>query len=134
VPALPTPWFYSVFRRLNIDVPLEMSLAAAITFGDTIVVRDSRYDVLDWYPLLFHELVHVVQYAILGLDTFIAHYLRALVDAAMDYNENPFEREACALWSRFESAPRIPFNLETEVRSSRLTLTGQAGSVKRTVR
>jgi hypothetical protein len=118
VPVVPTPWFYPVLRRFGIDVPVEMSLAEAITFDDTIVVRDGRHSIRDWHSLLFHELVHVVQYSLLGPDQFIDQYVRGLVACGMDYNRNPFEREAYALQGRFDSAPDVGFSVEAEVRKS----------------
>jgi hypothetical protein len=94
----------------------DMSHASAITFDDTIVVvRDASQTIRDWYPLLFHEMVHVVQYSILGLDSFIARYLRAFAVAGMDYEQNEFEREAYALTRRFESAPETPFSVDAAV-------------------
>lgn len=97
------------------NVP-EMSHASAITFDDTIVVvRDPARTIDDWYPLLFHELVHVVQYSILGLDLFIDRYLGAFAAAGMDYDQNTFEREAYALQRRFQFAPSTPFSVEAAV-------------------
>lgn len=69
--AIPNPWFYPFLRRLGIEPPLDMSHAGAITLDDTIVIaRNGREIIRDWYPLLFHELVHVVQCTILGLDPY----------------------------------------------------------------
>jgi len=117
VSKIPNPGFYPLLRRFGIEPPLDMSHVSGITFDDTIViVRHGREAIRDWYPLLFHELVHVVQYTILGLNTFIDRYLRSLVAAGMDYHQNFFEREAYALQNRFESAPHIPFSVEAEVR------------------
>jgi len=115
VSAFPCPWFYSLVRHLAVNVP-EMSHASAITFDDTIVVvRDPARIIHDWYPLLFHELVHVVQYDILGLDLFIDRYLRAFAAAGMDYDQNAFEREAYALQRRFQFAPAAPFSVKAAV-------------------
>jgi hypothetical protein len=114
VPKFPAPWFYPLIRYVGISVPI-MSHASAITLDDTIVVVRKGQPIPDWYSLLFHELVHVVQYSILGLDLFIDRYLRAFAAVGMDYDQNPFEREAYALQARFQSAPRIPFRVEVEV-------------------
>jgi hypothetical protein len=119
VAELSNPWFYPTLRRFGIKPPLDMSYAGGITFDDTIVIaRHGRVHIRDWYPLLFHELVHVVQYTTLGRNTFVDRYLRCLVAAGMDYHQNPFEREAYALQNRFESAPHLAFSVEAEVRHS----------------
>jgi len=119
VSSFPSPWFYPLLRRFGIETPLDIAHAGAITFDDTIViVRDVRQSSRDWYALLFHEVVHVVQYTFLGLDGFIDRYLRGLVAVGMDYYQNPFEREAYTLQNRFQSAPHVPFSVEAEVRES----------------
>lgn len=115
--SIQNPWFYQLIRHLGMKPPLDISRAGAITFDDTVVVARRGSEVIhDWYPLLFHELVHVVQYTILGFDHFIASYLRGLVAVGMDYHQNPFEREAYTLQNRFESTPDIPFSVADELR------------------
>jgi hypothetical protein len=116
--GIPNPSFYSLLRRLGIKPPLDISHAGAITFDDTVVVvRRGNEAIRSWYPLLFHELVHVVQYASLGSHIFVDKYLRGLAAVDMDYYRNPFEREAYALQSRFETAPHIPFSVVDELRT-----------------
>ena len=116
--GIPNPWFYSLLRRLGIKPPLDISHAGAITFDDTVVVaRRENEAIRGWHALLFHELVHVVQYASLGPDMFLDKYLRGLAAVDMDYYRNPFEREAYALQRRFESAPYIPFSVAGELRT-----------------
>jgi hypothetical protein len=118
VAELSNPWFYPALRRFGIEPPLDISYAGGITFDDTIVIaRHGQVPVRDWHPLLFHELVHVVQYTTLGRNAFIDRYLRCLVATGMDYHQNPFERQAYALQNRFESAPHIAFSVEAEVRN-----------------
>lgn len=125
VSKFPAPRFYPLIWRVGINVPI-MSHASAITLDDTIVVvREGRQAIRDWYSLLFHELVHVVQYSVLGLDLFIDRYLRAFVAVGMDYDQNPFEREAYGLASRFERAPRTPFSVEEEVLSGDRRTSGE---------
>lgn len=115
VTAFPNPWFYPVVRHLGIDLP-DVPHASAVTFDDTIVVvGDANQTIRDWYALLFHELVHVVQYSILGLDLFIDRYLHAFAVVGSEYEQNEFEREAYTLQSRFQSAPAVSFSVKAEV-------------------
>jgi len=52
---IPDPPFYPLFRWLRLDIP-EPSLVDAITFDHVIAARETM-----GLPLLFHEMVHVVQ-------------------------------------------------------------------------
>lgn len=62
---------------------------------------------------LFHELVHVIQWQILGEDAFILLYMKGLLEDM--YYTNPLEVMAYELQEEFESgAP--PFDLEKRVR------------------
>ena len=82
---------------------------AAFTFVDTIVSYESLTN-----ELLFHELVHVVQYQKLGLADFAGEYLRGFLSGG-SYEAIPLERNAYQLAARFVAAPTRPFSVETEV-------------------
>jgi len=85
---IPDPPFYPVLRRLGLDVP-EPSPVEAITFDYVIAAREPM-----GLPLLFHEMVHVVQYRLLGVKAFAWLYVRGFL-AGGGYNAIPLDR--CAL-------------------------------------
>ncbi len=71
--------------------------------------------------LLFHELVHVVQYRLLGIGGFIHGYVTGWAAAGFVYEAIPLEREAFDLEQRFEREPQRHFSVRTLV-SRRLAL------------
>jgi hypothetical protein len=82
---------------------------AAITFVDTVVFHEPIVN-----QLLFHELVHVVQYAKLGLGEFGAKYVKGFLSGG-SYFAIPLERNAYELDARFAKAPASVFSVEDEV-------------------
>jgi hypothetical protein len=84
---------------------------AAITYVDTVVSHEPFAD-----RLLFHELVHVVQYEKLGLAEFAAKYVRGFLIGG-SYQAIPLEINAYELDARFAAAPTRPYSVEVEVRS-----------------
>lgn len=77
--------------------PLHQMDFEGITFKDTIFIRrDRKYD-----GLYFHELVHVAQWARLGVDHFLLAYAIGL--AQQSYRETPLENMAYYLQARFEA-------------------------------
>lgn len=83
---------------------------AAITFVDTVVFHEPIAN-----QLLFHELVHVVQYEKLGLADFAAKYVKGFLSGG-SYSGIPLERNAYELDARFGAAPGDAFSVEDEVR------------------
>ena len=64
--------------------------------------------------LLFHELVHAVQYEKLGLAEFAAKYVRGFLSGG-SYEVIPLEMNALELDARFARAPTRTFSIEAEV-------------------
>jgi hypothetical protein len=83
---------------------------AGLTLGNLVLVER---DVPDRHSLLFHELVHVVQFARLGRGGFLARYLAEWAAAGWDVGAIPMERDAYELQRRFERGER--FDAEAEV-------------------
>jgi len=100
IPALP---FRDIARHLGLDIP-DASLVAAITFDHIIASRQPLTP-----ALLFHELVHVVQFRLLGVTAFARLYVRGLLLAG-SYDGIPLERCATELAYRFETGS--PFDVE----------------------
>jgi len=105
---IPNPPLYPLLRRLRLDLP-EPSLVEAITFDYVIAAREEM-----GLPLLFHELVHVVQYRLLGVKAFSRLYVNGFF-AGGGYHGIPLERCASEMEQRFLIG-KEPFDVEAEVR------------------
>ena len=90
---------------------------AGITLDDTILLAP-RAPVMGpvWSRLLFHELVHVVQFSALGVDEFARQYVTGWVRNGFSYHLIPLEAHVRELETRFAVDPRSPFPVEVEVR------------------
>jgi len=107
------PPFYGELMRMGFEAGSlpDFSLMGAITFVDTVVSHEPFTD-----RLLFHELVHVVQYEKLGLAEFAAKYVMGFLSGG-SYEAIPLEMNAYELDERFATAPTRPFSVETEVKA-----------------
>jgi hypothetical protein len=104
------PGFYIMARMMGFkDLP-SFSDVGAVTFVDMIV---SHHDFTN--ALLFHELVHVVQYAQLGVQEFAARYVSGFISGG-GYEGIPLEKNAYELEQRFHANPTQPFSVADEVR------------------
>jgi hypothetical protein len=104
------PGFYTMARMMGLkDLP-SFSDVAAVTFVDVIV---SHLEFTN--ALLFHELVHVVQYAQLGVQEFAARYVSGFISGG-GYEGIPLEQNAYELEQRFHANPTQPFSVADEVR------------------
>lgn len=105
------PPFYGELVKMGFEVGSlpDFSLMAAVTFVDTVVSHESFTD-----RLLFHELVHVVQYGKLGVAEFAAKYVRGFLSGG-SYEAIPLELNAYELDARFAAAPMKAFSVAGEV-------------------
>jgi hypothetical protein len=104
------PGFYTMARMMGFkDLP-SFATVAAVTFVDVIVSHEEFTD-----ALLFHELVHVVQYAQLGIKEFGARYVSGFVTGG-GYDGIPLEKNAYELESRFSVNPAQAFSVADEVK------------------
>lgn len=117
VPLIENPGFYADLSGLGIPSLLDFTTSHGITFMDTILVAD-RYcsSTEPLLPLLFHELVHIIQYALLGRDAFVERYVSGWAENGQDYFRIPLESLAYALQARYEANPWQGFPVEAEVR------------------
>ncbi len=104
LPALP---FRQAARRMGLEF-LDPSQIAAITFDYVIASQQALRP-----GLLFHELVHVVQFRLLGVTAFARLYTRGFL-AGGSYAGIPLERCARDLEYRFDTDPS-PFDVASEV-------------------
>jgi hypothetical protein len=104
------PGFYTMARMMGFkDLP-SFSTVAAVTFVDVIVSHEEFTD-----ALLFHELVHVVQYAQLGIKEFGARYVSGFVTGG-GYEGIPLEKNAFELEARFIANQAQPFSVGDQVK------------------
>jgi len=104
------PPFYPQLRTLGIRNAPPFSDMAGITFQDVVVHAEPLTA-----ALLFHELVHAVQYKHLGLTGFAERYVRGFLTGG-SYEEIPLEKQAYSLEDKFVRSPSIVFSVEDEVR------------------
>ncbi len=104
VPIIEGPPFMVQASALGIPQTIDFAEMAGITFDDTILVSQGR-PVPNAMALVFHELVHVIQYEILGVDEFIRQYVSGFAAGNFDYYAIPLERMAYELQARFEILP-----------------------------
>jgi hypothetical protein len=107
------PSMYAMAKMMGIRNLPDFADMAAITFVDVIVSHEEFTD-----TLLFHELVHVVQYAQLGPKEFAARYVNGFIKAG-SYEGIPLEKNAYALEGRFSKSGGEPFSVDDEVRQWR---------------
>lgn len=107
------PPFYAELMKMGFEAATLPDFAhmAAITFVDTVVSHERFTD-----RLLFHELVHVVQFEKLALQEFAAKYVRGFLSGG-SYEAIPLERNAYQLDARFAATPAKPFSVNAEVRA-----------------
>jgi len=110
---VPNPSMYSMAKMMGISNLPDFSDMAAVTFVDVIVSHEEFTD-----ALLFHELVHVVQYAQMGVKEFAARFVNGFIQGG-SYEEIPLEKQAHALETRLSQDGGNPFSVEDEVRQWR---------------
>jgi hypothetical protein len=105
------PSFYTIAKMMGVrDLP-SFSEVTAVTFVDVIVSHE------EFTPsVLFHELVHAVQYGQLGAKKFSALYVNGFIKGG-SYDEIPLEKNAFELESRFRAGQNGGFSVSDEVRS-----------------
>lgn len=117
VPIVENPPFYADLEAIGIPTLLDFMDSEGITFVDTILISQKHHPhEPPLLPTLFHELVHAVQYSVLGRDAFVERYVNGWAEAGQDYFENPLEKGAYQLQKRYEAEPQQAFSVEEEVR------------------
>lgn len=105
------PPFYSMARMMGIRNLPSFSDVAAVTFVDVIVSHE------EFTPsLLFHELVHAVQYAQMGTKQFASFYVNGFIQGG-SYEAIPLEKNAYELEARFSAGKNGVFSVAQEVQS-----------------
>jgi hypothetical protein len=111
---IPTPESLQLLAQRGAPPPIDFSGMHAFTFGDTVVLAD-------WVGplrggLVVRELVHVVQYDVLGLTELARHYVQGWIESGLRYDAIPLEVHAREIQQRFEDPGQPAFSVEAEVR------------------
>jgi len=106
---VPNPPFYADLEKLGFTGLPNFANMPAITFDDVVVFHGPLTP-----QLIFHELVHVVQYRLLGVDEFARLYVRGYLHGG--YLGTPLEICAYQLDGRFIMGS-VGFDVEAEVRA-----------------
>ncbi len=117
VPALENPGFLEAYRSTFEEkaIPLlDFSAMSGITFVDTVLLVDELPGA-DPEATLFHELVHAVQYELLGPEKFVELYITGWINQGFNYAAIPLEMDAYELQNRYEADPDAPFSVKDEV-------------------
>ena len=107
------PSMYAMAKMMGIHNLPDFADMVAITFVDVIVSHQEFTD-----ALLFHELVHVAQYAQMDLKEFAGRFVNGFIQGG-SYEEVPLEKMAHALEARFSQNAAEAFSVEDEVRQWR---------------
>ena len=106
---VPNPPFYAELEKLGFTGLPNFTSMGAITFDDVVVFHEPLTP-----QLIFHEMVHIVQYRLLGIDDFARLYVRGYLHGG--YDGTPLEVCAYELDGRFIMGS-VGFDVEAEVRS-----------------
>jgi hypothetical protein len=106
---VPNPPFYAELEKLGFSGLPNFSTMPAITFDDVVVFHEPLTP-----QLIFHELVHVVQYRLLGVEEFARLYVRGYLHGG--YGGTPLEICAYELDGRFIMGS-VGFDVQAEVRA-----------------
>jgi hypothetical protein len=104
------PPFYGMARMMGFKNLPSFADTAAVTFVDVIVSHEEFTD-----ELLFHELVHAVQYAQLGTKEFASRYVNGFISGG-SYAEIPLEQNAYELEQRHSANQAQAFSVSDEVK------------------
>lgn len=111
------PDVFSIFAEAGEPYPLDLRGASGLALIDTILV--ASYGAKNVQPnmyLLFHELVHLVQYDVLGFENYMARYVASWTDNNFNYRGIVHEQQAYDLTSKFARS-RAPFSVLERVQS-----------------
>jgi hypothetical protein len=106
---VPNPPFYADLEKLGFTGLPDFASMPAICFDDVVVFHEPLTP-----QMIFHELVHVVQYRLLGVEEFARLYVRGYLHGG--YSGTPLEICAYELDGRFIMGS-VGFNVEAEVRA-----------------
>jgi hypothetical protein len=107
------PSMYPMAKMMGIRNLPDFADMAAITFVDVIVCHEECTE-----ALLFHELVHVVQYSQMELKEFATRFVNGFIQGG-SYEEIPLEKFAHEFETRFIQNRSEQLSVDEEVRQWR---------------
>jgi hypothetical protein len=109
--VIPYPPFYERVRAGGARVVPDAAHMTAIPFID--VALFNRQPTL---RTIFHTLVHVTQFSVVGLERVMTGYFKALNESGL-WMVVPYEEQAYNLDARYTKDPAEAFSVEAEVRA-----------------
>jgi hypothetical protein len=114
VPLIENPAFYGTLLTSRFRL-LDFRKASGITFIDTVLLSNRFISGAPPISLLFHEIVHIVQYRLLGVDEFARRYVLGWARNGYRYDAIPLEQQAFSLTARFaEGNEELSVDFEVE--------------------
>jgi hypothetical protein len=111
------PEFFSIFEDAGEARPLDLRQASALALVDTILITEGASASSSRDRVLFHELVHLVQYDAMGLDEYMRRYAEYWAGNGHSYRGIRHEIQAFELADRYWAGGE-PFSVESEVRAA----------------
>jgi hypothetical protein len=107
---IPNPSFYEEYRALGfVNLP-EVAHMHSLSCLDVVIFNERVTE-----RALFHGLVHVVQFEVLGLERYANLFVRSFVNTKLHFSV-PLEAHAFSLESKFVGSPSSRFSVEDQVR------------------
>ena len=111
VDYIENPPFYPELMKLGIPNLIDFTQMTGITFIECILIsRQISHNQRSWISLLFHEMVHVIQYYLLGPRRFAELYVMGWAQNNFDYGSIPLERQAYNLQQQFDQGEKVIIN------------------------
>ncbi|MGA7292268.1 MAG: hypothetical protein WBW53_02575 [Terriglobales bacterium] len=107
---VPNPSFFDEVKAQGLTNVPDLAHMDSLTFEDIVVFPAEMTD-----RRLFHALVHVVQFAVLGFERYTEFLIRGLF-RTRSYATAPLEMHAFSLEAKFAANPNDPFSVEEAVR------------------
>lgn len=119
VDKIENPEFYQdeIIRSLGIVQRLNFNEMVGITFDNCILIKNDIIDETDFNSTLFHELIHVTQYQVLGINNFIRFYVLGFLNSGLIYREIPIEKQAYDFQNLYDEG-RLPSNISKTIEES----------------
>lgn len=112
VDHIENPPFYPEIKKLEIPSLVDFTQMDGISFIDCILIsRQKSHTPQSWISLIFHEMVHIVQYKLLGAKRFAELYVIGWAENGFNYVRIPLERQAYCLQREFDQGGDV-FSVE----------------------
>ena len=108
--TIPYPPFYETVRAGGNRVLPDATHITGMPFVDLIAFNQKPT-----LRIVFHNLVHVTQFALVGTERFIRGYFKTLNEVGL-WMVVPFEEQAYQLDARYTRNPSDVFSVENEIR------------------